>query len=222
MRFTELFVNTLKNIPTPNGSYTLWYSMIKTKYIQQLNIRTMKEQFLRKLLFCYVKEWKKIAQNPGKIFEQSIKDSVPNTCWIYRFRDNAASFGNGNNTRFASSNICDYLLFDDDSRTLYLLELKSTQSTSLPLSMIRDNQIKSLQEASEHNLVAGFICNFRNENNDTFFIEICDFVKMMENINKKSFNINDLKNNNAIQINSRKKRTRYTYDIQKFVNESHL
>ena len=30
------------------------------------------------------------------------------------------------------------------------------------------------------------------------------------------------KNNNAIQINSRKKRTRYTYDIQKFVNESHL
>lgn len=106
--------------------------------------------------------------------------------------------------------------------TLYLLELKSTQSTSLPLSMIRDNQIKSLQEASEHNLVAGFICNFRNENNDTFFIEICDFVKMMENINKKSFNINDLKNNNAIQINSRKKRTRYTYDIQKFVNESHL
>lgn len=88
--------------------------------------------------------------------------------------------------------------------------------------MIRDNQIKSLQEASEHDLVAGFICNFRNENNDTFFIEICDFVKMMENINKKSFNINDLKNNNAIQINSRKKRTRYTYDIQKFVNESHL
>ena len=151
-----------------------------------------------------------------------MKDSVPNTCWIYRFRANAASFGNGNNTRFASSNICDYLLFDDNSRTLYLLELKSTKSTSLPLSMIRDNQIKSRQEASEHNLVAGFICNFRNENNDTFFIEICDFVKMMENINKKSFNINDLKNNNAIQINSRKKRTRYTYDIQKFVNESHL
>ena len=83
--------------------------------------------------------------------------------------------------------------------------------------MIRDNQIKSLQEASEHNLVAGFICNFRNENNDTFFIEICDFVKMMENINKKSFNINDLKNNNAIQINSRKKRTRYTYDIKNFI-----
>ncbi len=88
--------------------------------------------------------------------------------------------------------------------------------------MIRDNQIKSLQEAGKHNLVAGFICNFRNENNDTFFIEIGDFVKMKEDINKKSFNISDLKINNAIPINSKKKRTRYTYDIQKFVNESHL
>nr|DAG57836.1 MAG TPA: penicillin-binding protein-related factor A [Caudoviricetes sp.] len=88
--------------------------------------------------------------------------------------------------------------------------------------MIRDNQIKSLQEAGKHNLVAGFLCNFRNENNDTFFIEIVDFVKMMENIDKKSFNINDLLNNNAIRIDSKKKRTRYTYDIQKFVNESHL
>lgn len=88
--------------------------------------------------------------------------------------------------------------------------------------MIRDNQIKSLQEASKHNLVAGFICNFRNKNNDTFFIEIGDFIKMIEDINKKSFNISDLKINNAIPINSKKKRTRYTYDIQKFVNESHL
>lgn len=103
-----------------------------------------------------------------------------------------------------------------------MLELKSTQGTSIPLSMIRDNQIKSLQEASKHNLVAGFMCNFRNENNDTFFIKIVDFIKMMENIDKKSFNINDLLNNNAIRIESKKKRTRYTYDIQKFVNESHL
>lgn len=164
----------------------------------------------------------KIAQNEGKKFEQAIKDSVPDTCWIYRFRDNAASFGNGNNTRFASSNICDYLLFDDDSRTLYLLELKSTQSISLPLSMIRDNQIKSLQEASEHNLVAGFVCNFRNNNNDTFFIKISDFMDMMKNINKKSFNVKDLENNGAIRIDSHKKRTRYTYDIGRFVEETHL
>lgn len=161
-------------------------------------------------------------KNEGKIFEQAIKDSVPKTCWIYRLRDNAASFGQSSSTRFASSNICDYIAYDDVSRILFLWELKSTKNTSIPLSMIRENQKKSLIEASKHNLVAGFICNFRNENNDTFFIEICDFVNMVENLNKKSFNIADLKNNNAIRINSFKKRTRYTYDIQSLINMSKI
>lgn len=163
-----------------------------------------------------------IAQNSGKIFEQSIKESVPDTCWIYRFRDNAASFGGGLNTRFASSNICDYLCFDDLSKTLFLWELKSTQSTSLPLSIIRDNQIKSLLEASNHKLVAGFICNFRNDNNDTFFIEINNFKRMIDEINKKSFNVKDLEKYNGVRINSFKKRTRYKYDIKKLVEDTHL
>lgn len=164
----------------------------------------------------------KIAQNPGKIFEQSIKESAPNTCWIYRFRDNAASFGGGVNTRFASSNICDYLCFDDLTKTLFLWELKSTQSTSISLSMIRDNQIKSLLEASKHKLVAGFICNFRNKNNDTFFIEVNDFKKMIDEINKKSFNIKDLEKYNGVRINSLKKRTRYKYDIENLIQNTHL
>ena len=88
--------------------------------------------------------------------------------------------------------------------------------------MVRDNQIKSLQEASKHNLVAGFICNFRNENNDTFFIEVNKFVHMMNKINKKSFNVKDLENHGAIRINSCKKRTRYTYDIETFMGETHI
>ena len=109
--------------------------------------------------------WIKIAQSDGKKFENDFKSSVPDTCWIYRLRDNASSFSGGNNTRFASSNICDYILFDDMTRTLYLIECKSTKGTSVPLSMIRNNQIEGLQEASKHNLVAGILVNFRNENN---------------------------------------------------------
>lgn len=54
-------------------------------------------------LFYYVKEWKIIAQNEGKKFENDFKSSVPDTCWIYRLRDNASSFAGGNNTRFTSS-----------------------------------------------------------------------------------------------------------------------
>lgn len=113
-------------------------------------------------------------------------------------------------------------MLHDSSKTLYLLELKSTKSSSIPLSMIRQNQLDGLSEASKHTLVAGIIINFRNENNDTFFIHIEDFINMINSVNKKSFNIKDLENANAIRINSNKKRTRYRYDIERFVKEIHL
>jgi recombination protein U len=160
--------------------------------------------------------------NAGKNFERDIKASVPESCWIYRLRDNASSFSGGANTRFTSSNICDYIMLDDDTRTLFLLELKSTQGTSIPLTMIRQNQIEGLMEAGKHNLIAGFLFNFRNENNDTFFMFIDKFNNMIEDINKKSFNIKDLQNYGAIKINSTKKRTRYRYDLNKLIEEIHL
>ena len=160
-----------------------------------------------------------IAVNAGKLFEQDIKTSVPDTCWIYRLRDNAGSFAGGGNTRFASSNICDYILFDDITRTLYLVECKSTKGTSIPLAMLRDNQIKGLQEASKHNLIAGLLVNFRNINNDTFFITIDKFVDMINSLNKKSFNVKDLETIGAIRVESTKKRTRHTYNIEKLVKE---
>lgn len=163
-----------------------------------------------------------MPKNKGKVFEEDIKSSIPSTCWIYRLRDNASSFSNGTNTRFTSSNICDYILFDDLSKTLFLLELKSTKNTSIPLCMIRKNQIKGLQEAGQHNLVAGFLFNFRNEKNDTFFMDINSFINMAGRAGKMSFNIKDLENNNAARIESIKKRTRYAYNIKSLVDIIHL
>ena len=160
-----------------------------------------------------------IAKNQGKLFEQDFQKSIPPTCWIYRLRDNASSFANGSATRFTSSNICDYILFDDISKTLFLIECKSTQGTAVPLSMVRDTQIKGLVDASKHNLLAGILINFRNDTNNTYFISIDNYVKMVNDINKKSFNIKDLLANNAIEIYSSKKRTRYTYDIQEMINK---
>lgn len=163
-----------------------------------------------------------IAQNQGKVFENAIKSSMPSTSWIYRLRDNASSFSGGTNTRFTSSNICDYIAYDDISRTLFLWELKSTKGTSVPITMIRQNQIDGLLEASEHNLVAGLIVNYRNEDNDTFFILIDDFVDMINSINKKSFNVKDCLQYGAIRIESTKKRTRFTYNIEKLIKETRL
>lgn len=142
--------------------------------------------------------------------------------WIYRLKDNAASFGGGSNTRFASHNMCDFIMFDDVSRTLYCLELKSTKSTSVSLSMIRDNQIEELTKVSKHNLVAGFLINFRNASNDTYFIEICDFNKMISEVNKKSFNKKDLMNYNAIYVESECKKVNYKYNVKKFITDTHL
>ena len=88
--------------------------------------------------------------------------------------------------------------------------------------MIRQNQIDGMLEASNHDLVAGLILNYRNENNDTFFIQIEDFIDMISNIGKKSFNVKDLQSYNAIRIESIKKRTRYTYNIKKLIDETHL
>lgn len=166
--------------------------------------------------------WIEIAQNEGKKFEQDIKASIPDTCWLYRLRDNASSFANGTNTRFTSSNICDYFLFDDITRTLCLIECKSTKGTSVSVNMIRENQINGLLEASKHNLVAGMLINFRNENNDTFFITIDEFINMMNSINKKSFNIKDLESIGAIRVGSIKKRTRYIYNISNLIKQIHL
>lgn len=44
-----------------------------------------------------------IVQNEGKIFENAIKSTVPDKCWIYRLRDNTSFFSSGTNTRFAST-----------------------------------------------------------------------------------------------------------------------
>ena len=116
----------------------------------------------------------------------------------------------------------DYIMFEDSTRTFYAIECKSTQGTSIPLSMIRQNQIDELTEAGKHCLVAGFLINFRNKNNDTYFIEIGDFNNMFSELNKKSFNIKDLENNNAIYVESECKKVNYVYDVKKFISETHL
>lgn len=118
--------------------------------------------------------------------------------------------------------MCDLIMYSDTTQTLYCLEQKSSKGTSIPLSMIRQNQIDELTEASKHYLVAGFLINFRNKNNDTYFIEIDDFNNMLSDLNKKSFNIKDLENNNAIYIESECKKVNYMYDVKKFISETHL
>ena len=103
-----------------------------------------------------------------------------------------------------------------------MAELKSTKGTSIPYTMIKDNQIKGLTEASKHDIVPCFIFNYREKNNATYFMLIDDFLYMKNELQKKSFNIQDLEKYGAIYIKSEKKRIRYKYDVNDMVNQTHL
>lgn len=176
-------------------------------------------------------------KNEGKLFEQSFEDSIDKeNILVKRFNDNAASFGGGTNTRFTSTNECDYELFDVESRTLYFLELKTTLNSltywrkdfedkkKKQSFQIKKNQIEGLKKFSNYkNTVCGFVINFRNtENNNTYFVSITDFLKYTNTFEKKSINEKDVQQMNAIVINCEKKRTRYKYDVQEFVNTTKI
>lgn len=67
--------------------------------------------------------------NKGKEFEQDFKKSLESSgldLWIYRPSD----FGGGQASRFTNPSLCDYIIFNKLTGHLYLLELKSSQSTS--------------------------------------------------------------------------------------------
>ena len=174
-----------------------------------------------------------IAKNEGKRFEDAFIKSVPEYVLVKRLNDNASSWSGGTNTRFASKNECDYILFDDNTRTFYGLEMKSTKHTSLTFwredfedknkkktFQIRKCQIQGLEKWSKHKGVFGFVINFRENNNKTYFIDIKNFLNYTSSLSKKSVNIEDILKMNPIEITNVLLRTNYHYDVEKFLEET--
>lgn len=175
-----------------------------------------------------------IAKSVGKVFEDSFIKSVPDYCWHKRLNDNAASWGNSTETRFTSTNECDFLLFDCNTRTLSALELKTT-SGSLTYwredfegkgkkknYQIKKNQILGLEKWSKYLMNCGFILNFRNKGNRTFFVTINEFLDYTSTLDKKSINIDDVLKMNPIEIENKLLRTNYRYNIDNFLLETRL
>lgn len=165
--------------------------------------------------------------NAGKIFETDFKNSVPKDCYYLRIKDPAQSFNQdtGSGLRFSLANPFDCILFNKS--TLFTLELKSTKGTSLTFWKegckgtfnVKKNQIDGLLESSKYEgIVSGLIINFRKTNH-TYFIDINNFIKMIEKLEKKSFNEKDVIVNGAYLISQDKKRTRFSYDIESFIKD---
>lgn len=175
-----------------------------------------------------------VKQNEGKRFENSFIKSVPDYCWHKRLNDNAASWGNGTQTRFTSTNECDFLLFDCNTRTLSALELKTTSSSltywredfendgNKHSFQIKRNQILGLQKWSKYLINCGFILNFRNKQNRTFFVSIDAFLDYTSTLNKKSINMDDVLKMNPVEIESKLMRTNFKYNIDNFLKRISL
>ena len=172
------------------------------------------------------KRWCTISKNIGKIFEQNWKNSIPDHIFYYRPPDAAQSFGNTQGLRFSAKSPCDCFMFDGE--ILYVLELKSVGTKSISFEreksdkgVIHKHQIVTLDEFSKYqNIVSGFILDFRLSDK-TYFCSIENFLNLINTINKKSFNEDDMiKYGNSIEIPKRKLKVNYRYDINNFIKLS--
>lgn len=169
-----------------------------------------------------------MSKNVGKVFEDDFSNSVPDAWFCHRLKDTAQSYNNSKDTKFSWENPFDYILFD--GKILYCLELKSTcqkymgfqiDKNDKSSKMIKWHQIESLTKAAKtDNVKAGFLLNFRMDNGEQFlyFFDIDKFNKMRESIEKKSFTIIDAVLHGAKKINGRKKRTRWSWEINELSN----
>lgn len=171
-----------------------------------------------------------MSKNEGKIFEDDIKNSVPNYAKLLRLPDPPHSFTQRSDTKFSKKNPYDFECFDSKRRVLYCWELKSTSQKYIGFQthkednrevLIKWHQIDGLTKASKYeNVIAGFLLNYRLDNGEQllYFLNIKDFVKMKDSIDKKSFNIIDAVLYGAIKINGNKKRTRWNWNLDEFLN----
>ena len=175
-----------------------------------------------------------MKKNEGKKFEEDFVKSIDEShVLVKRLNDNASAWSGGSNTRFASNNECDFILYDENTQTLYGLELKSTKEDSLTFwredfedktkkqtFMIRKCQILGLEKFSKYKGVFGFVINFRSHNNQTFFVSITDFLNYTKSLQKKRINYGDVLKMNPLEIDGHLVRTRHRYNVEKFLADA--
>lgn len=165
-------------------------------------------------------------KNTGKLFEQDLKKSVPDYALMYRLPDPAQVFSKTDNLRFSAKSPFDFLLWDAKRHLLYAFEAKTVAGKAISFERSKEeskeihyHQIQGLTKWSEYDgITAGFIIEFRGLE-QTIFLDIQDFNKLIEMIDKKSFNVKDLADNGLpyFIIPQQRMKTRSKYDIDAFL-----
>ena len=117
-----------------------------------------------------------------------------------------------------------------NGKVLYTLELKSVGTTSISFErekgdkgVIHKHQIDNLLNFSTYkNIISGLVLDFRLSDK-TYFCMIEEFVNMINKLDKKSFNEKDLFEwCNPIEIDKKKLKVNYRYNIDKFLCDTRL
>lgn len=162
-------------------------------------------------------------KNTGKVFEEQIKKSIPDDAYYYRLKDSSSSFSHDGSSRFTPKNPFDCFVFY--KQTLFTLELKTTNATSFSFERsksdkgkkIHYHQIEALTDSSKFNdVISGFLLDFQDS--ETYFLEINNFNKFMEESDKLSINESNIIQYNGIKIEKEKKRVKHNYNILKLLD----
>ncbi|WP_024613635.1 Holliday junction resolvase RecU [Clostridium sp. Ade.TY] len=154
-------------------------------------------------------------KNEGKRFEEDFKKSIPEKYFIYRFKDGTANFkGTKNeNVRFQAHNICDFQVFAENK--LFLLELKSYNGVSIPLSGIRKTQLEEMLKASNYkNIEPYFMFNFRPLQK-IYTVKVENVQEFVTKAERKSIPVKWCIEN-GIEIEGVKKKVRFRYELERF------
>lgn len=167
----------------------------------------------------------------GKVFESSIEQSCKDQS-IFYFRVRDVNLPPDVRMRVKlPQNKYDCLLFYKNH--LFPTELKSTKDKSISLKehMIKQHQIDNLKEAAKYpDVIAGFLFNYREPDNRTFFVHIDKFIEyknIAENgldhtykskVNKSSIPIT-ICEEIGVEVVSVKKVKNYRYYVNKLLDD---
>lgn len=156
----------------------------------------------------------------GKRFEQDIKKSIPPEFFVERYKDDTAGFK-------GVANPADFRLYNYPYT--FLWELKSHKGKSIPLSKIRNSQLKEMRKAEPYwGVFCGFLLNYRDLE-ETYYIAFRDLVNKYYILNdegeyepkpdgRKSIPVEWCREY-GVRIPQTIKRVRYTYGLDKLSRE---
>ncbi len=159
-------------------------------------------------------------RNKGYVLQDNIKKSCDKQdILFYRFKDSPFSFANSEKTKFTTNNVCDCMIFL--ANKLLFVELKSVKGKSFSFTEHSLRQLNDINKIIHNkngykrfNVYGCFIIEFR-ELEETYFIEVQNIIKYLDENNTKTINIKKYKERGRyIKVDQEILRKNYRYDIR--------